>query len=122
MGYRSDVAYVIRFKDEAQRQTFEELVKHTEDEWMIKALEELQSKGEHLVFNQGDIKWYESYEDVKGHYRLLHYSCDVYEEDAMWRLVRIGEEYNDVEVEEGGNACGDLYDIIRPARSIELDL
>jgi hypothetical protein len=33
MGYRSDVAYVIRFATEEQRDTFVELVKHRNDDW-----------------------------------------------------------------------------------------
>lgn len=105
MGYRSDVAYVIGFGSMDERSAFIELVKHKEDKEMAEALDECaceDKKRPLITFKCGDVKWYDSYPDVQGHTRLMNYATEVFEDTAGWRFVRVGEENNDVEINEDG--------------------
>lgn len=122
MGYRSDVAYVIGFGSMDERNAFIELVKHKEDKEMAGALNECacEDKDRPLItFRCDDVKWYESYPDVQGHTRLMNYATEVFEGTAGWRFVRVGEENNDVEINEDGcteirvgDHCIELYEIL----------
>ena len=121
MGYRSEVKYVISFKDEEQRDLFCELVKQKGDEEMTKAVEELDKRERYLVASFDHVKWYPEYPDVKSHHALMAFSRVVFEDDAGWRFVRIGEEDNDVEV-FSDDPNDELWDVIYPVRAIELKI
>mgnify|MGYP006279381319 FL=1 len=121
MGYRSEVKYVVSFKDPEQRAQFEQLVKHKGDEQLAQALDELDVCGRYLVARFDGVKWYPSYEDVQAHHKLMGYAREVFEDDAAWRFVRIGEEDNDIEV-DSDDPNDDLWEILYPVRSIELNL
>lgn len=120
MGYRSQVKYVIRFKDSIQIDNFKELVKHKADDAMTQALEELRVFNNNLYAEFDDVKWYDSYEGVQAHHKLMEFAREAFADDAAWRFVRIGEEYNDIEILDD-DPMGDLYDVIYPIRSIELN-
>ena len=121
MGYRSAVAYIIKFKDAAQREQFEELVKHRGNEHMIQALDELDKKDYYLVAQFDNVKWYESYDDVASHHALMEFARKVFPDDTAWRFVRIGEEIDDVE-ETGDDPQCVLIDTLYAVRSIHLDI
>lgn len=132
MGYRSDVAYVIGFGSMDERSTFIELVKHKNEEDMVAALDECDCEDKDrplITFRCDDVKWYESYPIVKGHERLMRYSTEVFENTAGWRFVRVGEDNNDVEINEDGcteirvgDHCIELYEILNVERpQIEAD-
>jgi len=132
MGYRSDVAYVIGFGSMDERSAFIELVKHKEDKEMAEALDECACEDKErplITFRCNDVKWYVSYLDVQGHERLMRYATEVFEGTAGWRFVRVGEENNDIEINEDGcteirvgDHCIELYEILDvPRPQIEAD-
>lgn len=129
MGYRSEVAYVIRFKDAEQRQTFINLQRAKADKHINEALDELIEVEDNMLGYHADyVKWYTDYEDVKAHETLMKDSIALfnetpdgnelpYDEQAGYRFIRLGEESEDNEDEERGNAeC--LYEYVEWHRSI----
>ena len=124
MGYRSDVAYVIAFKDVAERDTFVGLVMHKDDDPLLKqALAETKHdyKQEALItFQEQDTKWYPDYPEVRAHVRLMNWAEEVCE--AQYRLVRVGEEVGDVEVDETRDSSEfELWDYIDPVQTLRID-
>lgn len=150
MGYRSEVGYVISFDknimwtDEATDEdkkltgegifnTFITEAKANEDTKLCFNEDESPLEVDHenliLKFYVSDWKWYDDYDDVKCHERLL----DLAEEyiDAQnsnkamrnltisWGFVRIGEETDDIETKYGGD---DGYSLLYPTRSIEFEV
>lgn len=133
MGYRSDVAYTIRFTDTGDntlaRQSFYTFLAEakckpetascfSDDEDM-----RIDEKLLQINFFANSVKWYPEYDDVKCHELLLHMAQDwVDNKDAegvigYW-FLRIGEESNDIEESYGGNWNSDW---IQLHRSMELD-
>jgi hypothetical protein len=143
MGYRSDVAYTIRFIPivqehegidentaiERAKATFftflaEAKAKHEiagafDDEY-IKVDEDNLA----IYFYAGHVKWYESYEDVKCHEALMDLSKEWADDEDCSNpyiggaFARIGEEMEDVVEECWGQ--GD-YDWISVHRSMHCD-
>lgn len=112
MGYRSEVAYVIEFKNNEKRDEFYALVKvHGADLW--NALKEcaLDKDYPRINFYACDVKWYDSYVDVAWHRKLLDFASEF--QGAGWRFMRVGEEMGDTEEETGGDVdlepCDDFY-------------
>lgn len=106
MGYRSDVAYTITFRDKATLNEFIALV-------MLKGEVERKALGEcQIVAGGGDtwevnffnqsVKWYDSYEEVQAHEWLLDFAAERFEPNAAYRFIRIGEELEDNEDKYGG--------------------
>ena len=120
MGYRSDVAYVIRFATTEQRDAYMELVKHRNDQDMINALEDCESRYEEpiITFEANDIKWYIS-EYVKGHSALMEWAVEIYE-DSGWRCVQLGEDGQE-EITEGGDDVSDLCDYVDTRHTLSID-
>lgn len=124
MGYRSQVAYVIAFDEDANVMgKFINYVMGSGDEHMINALKECEVDfaSNRINFYQSDVKWYESYEDVKGHTRL--YELVVNEETPFYphahaRFVRVGEEYEDIQTDDFGD--DPPWDSFYPVTTIEL--
>lgn len=124
MGYRSQVAYVIAFDEDSQAMgKFINYVMGSGDEHMIEALKECEVDFEsnRINFYQSDVKWYESYEDVKGHTRLYELVTD--EETPFYphahsRFIRIGEESGDIEENDYGD--DPPWDAFYPVTTIEL--
>ena len=97
MGYRSDVAYMIKFEKREDYWGFVAEAKCDPDTAIcfedegFKQNDELQA----LQFGADQVKWYPDYEDVKCHTALLDKaedrdcSCDGY-------FVRIGESLDDI--------------------------
>ena len=117
MGYRSDVAYCIRFEcdDNTRRDhtfyTFLAEAKARPDtalcftadgHWQV----EVDEAKRRLTFAASNVKWYEdTFEEVKCHMALLELARD-YEKDKMFhagesaiscKFARIGEEVEDIE-------------------------
>ena len=132
MGYRSDVAYVIRFKDKAQCDTFINLQLAKADKHITGAINELTRVEDHILgFHTESVKWYDEYDDVKAHKTLLNeaiglfsegvaYSREIpYDDQAGYRFIRLGEEDEDNVVEDAGNSeC--LYEYIEWYRKLEV--
>jgi len=120
MGYRSEVAYVLRFKDKEMRELFVSIQRAKADNHINTALDELvEVENNMLGYHADHVKWYDSYPDVQAHEGLMkdclklfgdEYSTD-YDNQAGYKFVRLGEEQEDNEDEEGGNS-EELYDYV----------
>lgn len=131
MGYRSNTAYVIRFKNKEQCDAFIHLQLAKADKWITEAIGELTRVEDNVLgFHHEHVKWYDDYEDVKAHKTLLSDAINLfnetptgeeipYDEQAGYRFVRLGEEDDDNVVEEEGNA-EQLYEYIEWYRNIEV--
>ena len=131
MGYRSNVAYVIRFKDKAQCEAFLALQLAKADKWITEAIGELTRVNENVLgFHHDHVKWYDDFDDVKAHLVLMHDSIDLfnetpdgkelpYDEQTGYRFIRLGEEDDDNVVEEEGNS-EQLYEYIEWYRNVEV--
>ena len=127
MGYRSEVAYTIGFKDEHTMGKFITHVFGSDDEHMIQALKECEVcfKDLRINFHAYDVKWYESYTDVQGHTRLYQL-CDKddtqFFEKCDYKFIRVGEEQGDIDEEYSNNAGHelDLHDGFYTITSIEV--
>ena len=116
MGYRSDVAYVIRFETAEQRDTFVELVKHRND-GMSEAIKECETRYEQpiITFEVEDVKWYSDYDDVKAHNAIMDWAIELYA-GAGWRIIELGEDGKE-ECNQGGEG-DDLWDYIHTSHSL----
>ena len=137
MGYRSTVAYTIRFTAQAQNNvdspTDEEVNQCKASFYTFLAEAKSKFSG---VFTDGvvvdeynfalnfitdNVKWYEDYEDVKAHTALQDLSKSWVDDENKHIggiFVRIGEEADDV-VEEGWGEHD--WEWLRPHRSIICD-
>jgi hypothetical protein len=127
MGYRSEVAYVIRFADKEKLDTFIGVQLVKKDEHITQALKELTQietteEQQFLFFHADDVKWYDDYPDVKVHHNFMHDAVDMFE-DCAWVFLRCGEQYDDVQEESDGDDAWDLCDFISIQRpSINYDI
>ena len=120
MGYRSDVAYVIRFETAEQRDTFVELVKHRNDEHWTDAINECETNYEQpiITFETSDVKWYDSYVDVQAHHAMMEWAVELYP-DAGWRIIQLGEDGQE-QCDQGGE-CDDLWDYLYTSHAINTE-
>jgi hypothetical protein len=126
MGYRSEVAYTIRFDDSDKgRQTFDIFLadaKQNEDTKGVFEDERSDSEGDesplkidyikrHINFYADYVKWDESFSDVKCHDALVMLAREYIDEQETdggsacmgYLFYRIGEELNDIDEQYGGN-------------------
>ena len=134
MGYRSDVAYKIKFSDEGQWNLFILEAKSKPETRLCFEDENLTvvHDQQEIRFFANDVKWYESYEDVKCHESLLEL-CDEYNERqekafidarepsitppwASYLFRRIGEDEEDCDNRHGGDPDWDWIELIRYIR------
>jgi len=129
MGYRSEVAYVIRFKDKAMRDTFVALQRAKADPHINTALDEMVEVEDNMLGYHADhVKWYDSYDDVKAHEALMRDTIDIfaneetipaYDDQAGYKFIRLGEEAEDNVDEEEGNS-EELYDYVDWYRAVNV--
>ena len=125
MGYRSDVAYSIHFKTKDTLNQFIALV-------MVKGGNEVNALKECQIecnetndkfevnFTWDDVKWYESFPEVQAHTWLMEFAVERFPEDCGYEYVRIGEESNDIEEQQGGAMDAFNYNIY-VRRLLEID-
>ena len=122
MGYRSDVAYVIKFDDIQTRDAYVTLMLAHDDEEVRKAIEECDYNDERdpiITFKADDVKWYPDYKDVKSHtfiYRNAH-------EIGMgsYRFLAVGEdgaEQDDYDTIHDGH---DLWDYMHTSHTLHTE-
>ena len=132
MGYRSDVAYTIRFTDdhdtnnEQSFYTFLLEAKANPQCQIAIAEVEIDHKKQMFTFSARDVKWYENYPDVISHMALVKQAEDWAKQVREGTLhcsigsmfLRAGEETNDNE-----ERCHGDYDWewIRVSRQIITD-
>ncbi len=112
MGYRSDVAYVIKFKSFDDREAFISLMLSKNDPNIYQAVNETKHdyKEEPLItFEVDDVKWYPDFPDVQAHEQLYKQAHELFEAD--YRFLAIGEDGAETFDEEDNNGWG-LYDYI----------
>jgi hypothetical protein len=111
MGYRSDVAYVIKFKSFEDRDNFVTLMLAKNEAPTTQAIEETvhdHSNDPIITFKQNDVKWYESYPDVQAHHTLMDEAVELYE--AIYRFIALGEDGQ--EDYRADDDDGELYDYV----------
>jgi len=140
MGYRSEVAYTIRFTsdDERAKQSFYTFIaeakaraatalcfSHGEGFWGGNSDGgfEVDEARYRINFSAHDVKWYESYVDVKCHEALIELAAEwANDEDnhseIAYSFVRIGGETEDIEEKNGGDYD---YSWVQVNRSISRD-
>lgn len=102
MGYRSDVAYVIEFKDREHRIRFMATASLDPD---IK-LEEFELLDDaSVMYYATDVKWYPEYGGVKAHELLLNTAK---EQGCEWEFCRVGEDMEDNVYECSDNSSVEL--------------
>ena len=126
MGYRSDVAYAIQFKDADTLKEFVGLHAINEDtrealQECTLALEEDPNDTPALMFNESDVKWYDSFEEVQAHDKLLDSVDEAFSDRAGYHFLRIGEDDDDNEQKDGGHRELIPWDAFSFRRFIEID-
>ena len=93
MGYRSDVAYVIKFDDIQTRDAYVTLMLANDNPEVRKAIEECDYDNERdpiITFRETDIKWYPSYPSVSAHTFIYTRALEL--EMGSYRFVTLGED------------------------------
>ena len=118
MGYRSQVAFIIKFKSTQDRDAMWMLYANSDDAQKQEVAQELEhSYSEPLItYQHDDIKWYEGYEFVTAAHSFMDEAKALFE--ANYRFIRIGENYEDIEVQDE-DYDGDLWDYIDVHRSVD---
>ena len=117
MGYRSDVAYTIRFKNKEHRIRF--MAAQAIDVW-IKLEDFSLIDDETVLLSYEHVKWYPEFEDVIAHTRLLD---EAKEQGCAWEFCRVGEDGGDIVyesdygIDDGGNTIH-TPEIVEPSQSI----
>jgi hypothetical protein len=120
MGYRSDVAYVIKFDDIETRDNFVTLMLAKNEPPITQAINECEYGYKHdpiITFKQESVKWYDSFEDVQAHHQLMKDAVLIYgKKGGKYRFISVGED--------GAEECneddddGDLWDYITTTHAV----
>ena len=136
MGYRSEVAYTIRFTsdhDEKNKQSFYTFLAEAKSKaataacfttpdtpsWVFEV-----DEGQYRInFYADHVKWYESFPEVQAHEALLNLASEWDNDEDNhahigYAFVRIGEESNDIEERLSESAD---WSWVSVGRSIERD-
>jgi hypothetical protein len=92
MGYRSSVAYVIKFNSIEDRDAFTALMEARggESANAIRECDTARKDDPVILFAQNDVKWYPDYPDVQAHTRMYQEAAELY--DAGYRCIQVGED------------------------------
>lgn len=118
MGYRSDVAYIIKFKSFGDREAFISLMLAKNNCDITQAVNETKHdyKEEPLItFEVDDVKWYPDFSDVQAHEYLYKQAHELFEAD--YRFLAIGEDGAETFDEMDNN--GGMYDYIYAVHRVE---
>ena len=128
MGYRSDVAYTIRFvsdDDTKNRQSFYTFLAEAKSKaaiagcfnahWNEVEVDEVRLR---INFTADNVKWYEDYADVQCHEALINLANEWVNDEfnnseIAYRFVRVGEDTDDVESRTGGTAEWEWVNVVR---------
>jgi len=122
MGYRSDVAYVIKFDDIETRDNFVTLMLAKNDKWITQALDECEygyDEDPVITFETQSVKWYDSYDDVKAHHAMMREAVHIYGEEkgGRYRFIAVGEDGE--ESCDENDSEGDLYEYITTVHAVQ---
>jgi hypothetical protein len=120
MGYRSNVAYVIRFHTTDERDVFTELVRHRRDDALTEAINDCETRYEApiITYYAEDIKWYEGYEYVEAHKAIMEWAVELYK-SAGYRIVQVGEDGKEEVCEDGDT--DELHEYIYSSHEVHTD-
>ena len=93
MGYRSDVAYVIKFHSIQDRDAYVALCLAKNDEHITSAIEECNYAHTHspiITFRADDVKWYSDFTSVKAHQFIYTQAREL--DMGGYRFVAVGED------------------------------
>jgi hypothetical protein len=117
MGYRSEVAFAIKFPTAEQRDAFTAVIKLAAEPIELGCLAEYTNYDEQTYTGYFDnVKWYPDYDEVKAHHNLMERAVEDHE--ASYRFVRIGEENDDIEDQHRGEDVP--WDVIELHRSVRI--
>lgn len=123
MGYRSDVAYIIKFDDIETRDNFVTLMLAKNDKWITQALDECEYGYQDdpiITFEAQSVKWYKGYDDVEAHRALMLSATQIYrEKGGRYRFIGVGEDGAE-DYDEDDNE-GDLYEYITTRHEVVTD-
>lgn len=124
MGYRSNVAYIIKFNDIETRDNFVTLMLAKNDKWITQALDECEHRYEDdpvITFEEWDTKWYDTYDEVIAHRTLMKEAVHIYGEEkgGRYRFIAVGEDGQE-QFDEDDNE-GDLYEYITTRHEVVTD-
>ncbi len=121
MGYRSDVAYVIKFDDIETRDNFVTLMLAKNDKWITQAIDECEYRYNDdpvITFEMNSIKWYDTFDEVIAHRKLLTEAVEIYKEKGgRYRFISVGED--GAEDFDESDDEGDLYDYITTVHAVQ---
>lgn len=109
MGYRSNVT--IQCKEKAFK-LFKEAWESVSEDNYFKPNKVLKSD-DIYTFMWYDVKWYESFDDVTAITNVMNKLDDDYyckNEEYAYKLIRLGEEYGDIEIRENDASWYELDD------------
>ena len=124
MGYRSDVAYVIKFNDIETRDNFVTLMLARNDKHITEALEDCEYRYTDdpiITFEAQSVKWYDSFDDVIAHRTLLKDAVKIYGEEKGGRFRFIGVGEDGAEDFDESDDEGDLYEYITTVHAVSTD-
>jgi len=121
MGYRSHVAYIIKFDDIQTRDNFVTLMLAKNNPFLTQAIDECEYgyKDDPIItFEAEDVKWYSDFEDVKAHHTLMDEAVEIYKhKKGRYRFVAVGEDgaedFQELDDE------GDLYDYVTTIHQVQ---
>jgi hypothetical protein len=121
MGYRSDVAYVIKFNDIETRDNFVTLMLAKNEPPITQAINECEYgyKDDPIItFEQDSVKWYDIFEDVQAHQSLMKYAVEIYKhKGGRYRFISVGED--GAETFDENDDEGDLYEYITTVHAVQ---
>lgn len=113
MGYRSDVAYVIKFDDIQTRDAYVTLMLAHDDPLVRQAIEECEyndSRDPVITFRQDGVKWYPDYADVRAHNFVYTNAHEL--GMGSYRFIGLGEDGAETFEAEDLHDGHDLYDYV----------
>ena len=128
MGYRSLVAYTIRFvgnDDKKSEQSFNTFLAEAkskipalwieDEDWINKWLTIDMTKLQFNFHTPHDIKWYPDYADVKAHHELWDLAREFHEDNEciVGQYIEIGENADDITKKEFGDLEEDYISLRR---------
>ena len=120
MGYRSDVAYVIKFKTIEERDAYVTYMSAKNDEHIKQALTEVDFSNKEdpiITFKAENVKWYNGYPSVEAHKFIYSHAHEL--EAASFRFIAVGEDGKEEYEEEEIEGIDDLYEYVYSIHRIE---
>jgi hypothetical protein len=122
MGYRSDVAAVFYATDKKNFPVIKLWLQENFPVEMFKNSIRWFDRG--MVFEENNVKWYPDYEDVKAFEVAREKFVELFCNDLKGavkgavEIMRVGENYDDIEYDE----YGDYEGVLECERSIRIDI